>query len=275
MAAAQQQPTHGTALYLSLLTDLLSPANTALPSTTPALITYSLATLQSPSITQLVETIATSPSLWGGRAVHSATGRARELPYERAKEVYLAVLRGFTGRLSEIRKEYGEGWRARRQLSISLEAFWDGLASPVPSASDGDALVGSAFVRLVLNTGVLAALQDVKAGRDPIYVGGRQLLPRAEDHVLVTWADVLEELRKAEKSEGLVGGWESEWTRSPGSGRLEGAGDPRLVPSFLASEVLPDIPVKKLRAVDAEVSTSRRSRIVCSLTRHHSLSLIF
>lgn len=160
-----------------LIQDLLSPRTTQLASTTPALISYHLSTLPLAPPTllvTLVQSLATSPSLWKGQAtLHSW----EPLNYARAREVYEALKNGVLYRAGEISRELGTGWRARRRFGQFLEAFYEGLYNEEVHPA----------VRLILASAALRGLQLVKDRRDKLYVGGSGLMGRAEAEALKAW----------------------------------------------------------------------------------------
>lgn len=178
-----------------LLQDLLSPRSTQLNSTTPALIAYHLSTLTlSPAtlLSTLVQCISTSPSLWRGQGTYSNAHPWEPLNWPRAKEVYESVRNGVLYRAGEIATELGTGWRARRRFGQFLDAYYAGL----------DVDIVHPAIRLLLHSAALAGLQLVKQRKDKLYVGGTNLLGRAEEQALLSWEGYFADTRR-----GSVGEW--------------------------------------------------------------------
>jgi hypothetical protein len=161
--------------HAQLVQDLLSPAGTSLPSTTPTAISVQLATLPETgeALTSFVRILLGSPSLWRGLAT--------PLPFQRSRDVFTAIHRGFLLRVDNVKEDYGTGWRARRRLYYILDAYLAALDDTVPPV-----------LRLLASSAALAALQSVKARKDVLYVGGRNLLGKVETAVLDAWQAVLQ-----------------------------------------------------------------------------------
>lgn len=168
-----------------LLQDLLSPASTKLPSTTPALITYHLSLLpsNSPLLPSLLHYILVSPSLWRGQSTpSSSTPRWSALNFERGKDVFEAVRNGVFYRAGEVSKSVGDGWRGRRALGGFLDVLLAGMEGAEESHP---------AIKLLLNSAILAGLQAVKNRKDKLYVGGSGLLGKAEGEVIKAWEGLL------------------------------------------------------------------------------------
>lgn len=197
-----------------LIQDLLSPPSTVLGSTTPGLISYHLSTLAlaPPSLlSAVVQTVATSPSLWRGRGLRTGDGWAT-LDWQRAHEVFVALRNGVVYRAGELTRQHGTGWTARRKFAHFLDQYYTGLAL-APDAHP--------TIALLVATAALAALQAVKQRRDKLYVGGSALLQRAESETLAAWDTYF-----AAAQDERIG----EWT-GPGRGEFE-LRQPRASPAF-------------------------------------------
>ena len=172
--------------HLTLLHDLVSPSATVLPASTPAQIALQLSALDAKPLAHLLRTLALSASLW--------PPSERDVPLQRAIDVFTALVRGFLLRIDGIAADdeanvegrtgfgLGPGWRGRRELA--------GVVETVVAAAEQPAVRPD--VRLLIVSALLAALQAVKQRRDELYVGGRQLIPRAETAVLAAWQALLE-----------------------------------------------------------------------------------
>jgi len=163
-----------------LVQDLLSPAGTSLPSATPALISYHLATTthsDSDKLATLIHAICTSPSLWHAhpaaplaQSTTSPGAGGSELPLELVRSVFNTTRNGTLYRVDEIKREHGSGWSGQRQLGRWLRVVVDSVAGSGARAE----------VRAVVVGAVLNGLQDVKARRDKMHVGGESMIGLVE-----------------------------------------------------------------------------------------------
>lgn len=178
-----------------LIQDLLSPSSVALPSTTPQLISYHLSTtsLDEPTsiqiVTSLVSYIITSPALWRGQANKSSLQWSRAIDFERARQVYTALLQGCLYRAGEITRQHGTGWSARRKFATFLDAYCAGFTptSELPANSCHPT------IRVLAASAALQAMQAIKMRKDKLYVGGSSLMGRAEEEVIAAWQDYFRE----------------------------------------------------------------------------------
>lgn len=159
-----------------LVQDLLSPAsaNAVNPSTTPSLISYHLGTTppsDNHKLATLISAVSTSPGLW------PPTG---PLPLELSQAVLGSFRNGMLYRLEQVSSESGSGWIGQRQLGKWLAAVVQSVES-----------TGRAEVRLVLLSGLLVGLQQLKQSRNKFRVDGQSLTGVVEDAVVNAWADYL------------------------------------------------------------------------------------
>lgn len=197
-----------------LIQDLLSPASTALPSTTPALISYHLSTIplepanSASLISSILSYLTASPALWRGQANrHSPTSPWQEVDFDRAREVYNALVQGFLYRAGELTRDLGTGWRARRRFAAYLELYLAGVnAEPEGSCHP--------TVRVLTASAALQALQTIKLKKDKLYVGGSSLMGRSEDMVVVAWEEYFREADRDQHGFASTAAAATEWTGS-------------------------------------------------------------
>ncbi|KAI5476400.1 peroxisomal membrane protein [Pseudohyphozyma bogoriensis] len=189
-----------------LLQDLLSPAGTQLPASTPTLITYHLSSCPLPVLPQLVHYLAISPSLWSNNST---------LDFSLARDMFSSTRDGVLHRANSITTALdSHGWRARRQYAQFIDAYFKAVE-----------LSGTrADVRLVMASAALAALQVIKAGKEKLFVGGSALMGRAEKEVLLAWED---------------------WLESTGGGKGV-ANEDDFLPTWLATQTLPQFTISTL-----------------------------
>ncbi|SCV71125.1 BQ2448_2713 [Microbotryum intermedium] len=234
-----------------LIQDLLSPPWTVLSSSTPQLITLHLSTLSllDPATSALIPTIisciASSPSLWRGQATASSSASSsatwRRLNWTRANEVYTSLVQGCLYRASEITKEHGTGWKARRTYAQFVDLYLQGvqddevgeLAQSKPTTTTRVHPV----VRLLITSALLVALQSIKQRQDKLYVGGRALMGRAHDQVLAAWDEYFRE----EEQDARLGATAMEWN---GTTRTDQVSND--LPSWFAAQTFPMFPVDLL-----------------------------
>lgn len=247
-----------------LIQDLLSPAFTLLPSTTPALLSYHLAKLplEQPHLdllTSLVTYLTTSPALWRGQASPSSSApRWSPLNFARAQEVFNALVQGWLYRAGELSAELGTGWRARRKYAAFLEAYMAG----VNAEEEGQC---HPVVRVLATSAALTALQSIKMRKDKLYVGGSSLMGRAEEEVLKAWVEYFREDERDQRGS-AANGAATEWSGgasgefhmrphcsslvsippSETRSRRVSTDYASELPAWLASQTLPQFPVDSL-----------------------------
>lgn len=178
-SALSSEPLSQTS-YVHLLTLLLSPPHTALPPSTPSLLTLHISssshTPQPPSeqtpLYRLTYAIITSPSLWSTTSI------------QRVREVFGAVVRGIRLRVDEIKETNGNGWGGRRILNRVLDQVWSAVDDSLDESVGEDEKGKRALTALLVSSAVLRGLIALKEEKDRLYVGGRWLMGRGQDVVI-------------------------------------------------------------------------------------------
>ncbi|KDE07512.1 hypothetical protein MVLG_02186 [Microbotryum lychnidis-dioicae p1A1 Lamole] len=237
-----------------LIQDLLSPPWTVLSSSTPQLITLHLSTLSlldpatSALIPTLISCIASSPSLWRGQATASSSASSwatwRTLNWTRANEVYTSLVQCCLYRASEIAKEHGTGWKARRTYAQFVELYLQGIRDDqvgelAQDKSTTRTMRVHPVVRLLITSALLAALQSIKQRQDKLYVGGSALMGRAHDQVLAAWDEYFRE----EEQDARLGATAMEWNGNTKTDQVSND-----LPSWFAAQTFPMFPVDLLAA---------------------------
>lgn len=239
-----------------LVQDLLSPAGTRLGETTLALISYHLGTTsaaEQSKLSTLLTTISTSPSLWNGHATASVAASSTlgdQLPLELVQSVFNATRNGLLYKVEQIKKDKRSAWSGQRELGKWLRVVMDAMRQ------NG----ARSVVKLVVASGVLSGLQQVKLQRDKLYVGGASMTGLVEKEVVGYWTKYFTQPGPNEGSscESYLAA-----TAPAHSHPLDLNSDPaaesNLVTAWLASQVLPSISVDALAAGPVEVSSCEGS----------------
>lgn len=257
-------------MYASLSALLASGASSASehlallpPSSLSSSITHYLATLPTDEAAKFARSIASSPALWSG-------GDDRVKVLERARLVYEACARAVLGRIQAIVNERvgSVGWTSRRGLISWLRALADAVhldADAIPKRFDEVPLPG-----LAIHTGLVAGLQAARAQRRREEGRGMSVgyaLSRAEDEWCVALAECLEPLAAKRSSSGQdeTDEWELEFKKRMGAHPSSDEDRTEVATLFLAAQVAPLIPQKKLEALASEPLVGVMSDVVLGL----------
>ncbi|PWN87881.1 hypothetical protein FA10DRAFT_262325 [Acaromyces ingoldii] len=256
-------------MYASLSALLASGASSASehlallpPSSLSSSITHYLATLPTDEAAKFARSIASSPALWSG-------GDDRVKVLERARLVYEACARAVLGRIQAIVNERvgSVGWTSRRGLISWLRALADAVhldADAIPKRFDEVPLPG-----LAIHTGLVAGLQAARAQRRREEGRGMSVgyaLSRAEDEWCVALAECLEPLAaKRSSTQDETDEWELEFKKRMGAHPSSDEDRTEVATLFLAAQVAPLIPQKKLEALASEPLVGVMSDVVLGL----------
>lgn len=183
-------------LYITLLTDLLSPGN--LPRGTLASIAHHVGTLEDAGLSRLLSAMLQSPTLFGQDELQEASTSTHVsyLSPQATQDAFHAIRQGIVMRLQAAKKSKGSGWSKRRKLSKTLDTFY-GVVSIPHSGKDW----ADSFKRSALVTGVLRGMQDAITEKDALITTDSSLIHTAERHVIKSLSNTVSLLPKVKATE--------------------------------------------------------------------------
>lgn len=193
-----------------LIQDLLSNSNTKLPSNILNLISFHLSNsnynnnLNSNNggnsiLSNLVTYIVTSPSLWNGNSLPNqddkTTRKWNKLNFNYSLEIYNSILNGILFRSILIKKEFNStGFTARREFILFLNQFYLSLNLNLNSNTKQEI---NPIIKLIIISACLNSLQILKQRKDKLFIGGKNLLGRAEFELLKSWEEFFKEFNQS------------------------------------------------------------------------------
>lgn len=237
------------ATYRSLASLMASPAATAaahldlIPANgLSSSVAHYLGTLPTEDGAQFAKLLATSNALWSQSSLlHRST-----LLFEATARSVLARINVIVGQ-----RKGSVNWASQRSLVSWIRAIADAIhldKASIPSSCDGIPIS-----TLSLHTGLVAGLQAAQAQRSQNEKRGlnvRYALGRAEDEWCVCLAECLDAVASKDSARDE---WEVEFKRaSLAAGQADSYGEVRTVTLFLAAQVAPQVPSKKLSALPTE-----------------------
>ncbi|CAH7683319.1 expressed protein [Phakopsora pachyrhizi] len=172
--------------YLELISELLAPANLSSDQAAIDLDRLQLLFVQATShsknqlVSQVIRTLHNSPGIWSRVGVLSGNPLNQLGPpsLRSSKFFYITLSRSILFRSDVIKRNCGNGCRARYRLRLFVEALKDGLR-------DEDGSGGLTLRRLTILSALLSSIDVLKESHGPIILLGSSLSSRTQDEFLI------------------------------------------------------------------------------------------